>query len=169
MVVNGVKLPAVALCDTGAKTRLLASKTFARQAVKQLGAKITRLKKPTQLTDFRGQPNGSITHLLEASFEVQGRLFAKEQFRVTETTDDIFIGQDWLAEKNVLLMPACREIIWPDDPEALAKAVEAMHKRYSRTELPSQLLTESDSSLHQPPIKGLGTKLTAPGKERKKP
>lgn len=35
----------------------------------------------------------------------------------------------------------------------------------SRTALPSQLLTESDSSL-QPSITGLGIKLTAPGKER---
>ena len=38
----------------------------------------------------------------------------------------------------------------------------------SRTALPSQLLTEQDSSL-QPSITGLGIKLTAPGKEKGPP
>lgn len=124
--VNGLGFPTTALCDTGADARLLVSPTVAARAQKSLHARITKLKKPIRLRDFRRRAAGTVTMKMIASLEIDGRRFPNETFWVTETGHDVFIGQYWLAEKNVLMWPRERKLIWPDDTPALAKFAPAI-------------------------------------------
>ena len=119
--VNGIGLPAIALCDTGAQTRLLVSPLMARQAKKRLGARIVRLEEPIQLQDYRKQPAGQIRKQMIASLEIDGRRFRDQVFQITETGHDVFIGLSWMEEQRLLLDCKNRNIIWPDDIPALAK------------------------------------------------
>lgn len=123
---NGLGFPTTALCDTGADARLLVSPAVAARAQKSLQARVVNLKKPIRLRDFRRQLAGTVTMKMIASLEIDGRRFPNETFWVTETGHDIFIGQYWLAEKNVLMWPRERQLIWPDDIPALAKFAPAV-------------------------------------------
>ena len=124
--VDGIGFPTTALCDTGADARLLVSPAVAARAQKSLRARVFTLREPIQLQDFRRRPAGKITMKMIASLEIDGRRFPDETFWVTETGCDIFIGQYWLAEKNVLMWPRERQLIWPDDIPAVAKFAPAI-------------------------------------------
>jgi hypothetical protein len=124
--VNGIGLPAIALCDTGAQTHLLVSPAFARRARKQLQACVTRLDKPIQLLDYRKQPAGRVEKKLIATLEIDGRRFPDQSFLVTETGHDVFIGLHWMEEHGLLLDCKTHNIIWPDDLPAIAKFSSAI-------------------------------------------
>jgi hypothetical protein len=140
--VNGIGLPAIALCDTGAQTHLLVSPTVARRARKQLQARVTRLDNPIQLLDYRKQPAGRVEKKLIATLEIDGRRFPDQSFLVTETGHDVFIGLRWMEEHGLLLDCKNHKIIWPDDLPALAKFSPAIElpprcllDRYVRPEI----------------------------------
>lgn len=124
--VNGLGFPTTALCDTGADARLLVSPMVAARAQRSLHARVMKLKEHIRLRDFRRQAAGIVTVKMIASLEIDGRRFPNETFWVAETGYDVFIGQYWLAEKNVLMWPRERQLIWPDDIPALAKFVPAI-------------------------------------------
>ena len=117
---NGIAIQTIALCDTGAKASLIVSPEIAKRAKRDLQARIEPLPSPIQLSDYKQQPSGKVTHQLVADFELDGRRFLQQTFWITETKSDIFIGLDWLAKQDVLLRPKTRSLIWPDSLPPLA-------------------------------------------------
>jgi hypothetical protein len=108
------------LCDTGADVQLLVSYPVAVKA-KSLGARVETLKRPIQLLDWKNENQSAVTLTLTANFEVDGRRFLDQEFLVTDTGYDVFIGQEWLAKQDVWLHPRTRKFAWPEDLPATAR------------------------------------------------
>lgn len=121
VLVNGVSLPTKALCDTGAQTRLLISPRFANQVQKRLGVRAEPLDKAVQFQDYRQRQAGKATHRLIATFEIDGRRFPKQEFIITETGYDIFVGLYWMADQGIMMNCKERTLVWPEETPAMAK------------------------------------------------
>lgn len=119
--INERALQTDGLCDTGAEIRLSMSPAMARKVLKHLGGQMKQLKHPIQLTDYQKKPTEKVTHKIVATLELDHRRFKDEEFIVANTGHDIFIGQHWLAEKDVWLHPRTKAFQWPEDIQGLAR------------------------------------------------
>lgn len=122
LVVDGIGLPTVALCDTGAQTFLLISPSFGRRLQQNLKIKPKTLDQPLQFKDYRQQNAGTATQSLTCTLEIDGRCFPKQEFIITETGYDVFVGFRWMAQHRLLLDCLNRQLIWPDDFSSQAKS-----------------------------------------------
>ena len=69
--------------------------------------------------NYRKRPAGTVEKKLIATFEMDGRLFPNQEFLITETGHDIFVGLQWMRERD--LRCGTEEIMWPEDIPANAK------------------------------------------------
>jgi hypothetical protein len=125
------KLLIEALCDTGAELKLLISPNAAAEAVKKIGARRKRLRKPICLQDYRGRQAGSITHILDATIEVAGRKFPQQRFWITDIKHDVFIGQKWLTEQGVWMHPRTKTLKW-EEPEKKTSSLAQQRAKHVR-------------------------------------
>lgn len=94
---------------------------MAAKAIQFLGAKLVKMDKPVQLTDYRKKATEKATHKIIATFEIDGRKFKDEEFMIADTGYNIFVGQQWLVEKDVWLHPRTKAIAWPDELSEMAQ------------------------------------------------
>jgi hypothetical protein len=103
-----------ALCDTGADVQLLVSYPTAVKA-KSIGARITTLRQPIPLVDWKDENASQVKLKMTATFEVDGRRFVDQEFLIADTGYDVFIGQEWLAQQDVWLHPRSKSFSWPEN------------------------------------------------------
>lgn len=123
------------LCDTGAEVSLLMSPKTAKRAAAKFNAKLIKLRRPIQLADYRQQKAGLISYKIILHFELDGRRFTDQEFLVTETGYDVFIGNDWLNEQDVWIHPRSKSFSWPETTLPLAQFSPALVVRKNDTKV----------------------------------
>lgn len=141
---NDIAISTSALCDTGAATKLLIRPSTAEKVAKELGVKIKKLKKPIPLQDFQGRPAGFMTHSLRATFEIDDRLFENQKFRVTDCSDEVIIGKEWLAKQGVWLHPGTHAFKWPESTLPLARFNPALERQTTQTRISPEVQRDAD-------------------------
>lgn len=104
------------LVDTGASGYIFVNVNHAiRLAKSHISHVINCLPHPVQPRAFDGSLTPSITHMLVAAVQIDGRRFHGLPMVITNLGNyDMIIGRNWLAEHDIWLDVKNKKLLWPD-------------------------------------------------------
>lgn len=113
---NGLSLTTVtSLADTGANGFLFISVRFAKKVKQRLKAPSITGFKPHYVGGFDGQSTQVVDVLLPLTFSICGRTMNRLPFIVLDMKYDIIIGKQWFEKYRVMIDPANRRLVFPED------------------------------------------------------
>ena len=119
---NGYYIPLITLADSGVNGFAFINTACAIDIAKFLNLKTEPLVRPIQTKGFDGRPGKPVTHTLTLHLSLDSQRQENIPFLILDLgSHDVILGLKWMSYFNVWLNPRDKRLMWPDDPERVAR------------------------------------------------